>query len=303
MIRILYEWTKQNKEKKKAYWSIQYKICKALINLLQPLRYKIGHLKGIDEKSEVIFSLTTYPARIHTVWITIASLLNQTCPPKKVVLWLAREQFPEDDKLPKSLEKLEHYGLEIQYCDDLKAHKKYFYGMQQYKDYHIVTADDDIFYPENFLENYITYHKRYPNTVLCTWSHQINLQTDGTYATYNTWIDDSLEEPSHLLLAVGCNGVFYPKGSLHEKAYDQEALAQIGYTTDDLWLKTMELLQGTKVWNIDRTPLIYFNQVTTMQNGLWKQNTDGIKENDVIWQKLMAQYPEAHSLLLQEAGK
>ena len=43
---------------------------------------------------EVIVSLTTFPARISTVWITIETIFRQEVMPDRIVLWLAKEQFP-----------------------------------------------------------------------------------------------------------------------------------------------------------------------------------------------------------------
>ncbi len=62
-----------------------------------------------------------------------------------------KEQFPAG-KLPESVQRLTTRGLEICYCEDLKSHKKYFEAMKQFPQEIIVTADDDILYPENHLE-------------------------------------------------------------------------------------------------------------------------------------------------------
>lgn len=43
---------------------------------------------------EIIVSLTTFPARISTVWITIETIFRQEVMPDRIVLWLAKEQFP-----------------------------------------------------------------------------------------------------------------------------------------------------------------------------------------------------------------
>ena len=43
---------------------------------------------------KVIISLTSYPARIDTVHLTIRSILRQTVQADKILLWLSIEEFP-----------------------------------------------------------------------------------------------------------------------------------------------------------------------------------------------------------------
>ena len=50
---------------------------------------------GITKKKrgrEVILSLTTIPDRITKTWITIESLLRQSCKPDQIILWLAEDE-------------------------------------------------------------------------------------------------------------------------------------------------------------------------------------------------------------------
>ena len=68
----------------------------------------------------VIASLTSYPARINTVYYAIKSIMLQTYKPDKIILWLAESQF-ENQLLPENIIELEDKGLEIRYCPDLKC--------------------------------------------------------------------------------------------------------------------------------------------------------------------------------------
>ena len=72
--------------------------------------------------SEIIVSLTSYPARITTVHMTIMTLLNQKVKPDKVILWLAKEQFPKGmASLPKKLIALQNVGLKIEWTHDIRS--------------------------------------------------------------------------------------------------------------------------------------------------------------------------------------
>lgn len=302
MITFFYEMVRRLKKEGRAYWPLVYKINKLLLNLFYPILYGgKKREKGTDESSPIIISLTTYPARVGTVWITITSLLNQTKQPQRVILWLAEEQF-QDKKIPKRLMQLQKRGLEIRYCEDLKPHKKYFYTMQEYPECFVVTADDDIFYPENHIENLWKGHEKYPDAIICHWSHKIGIKENKDFEPYNEWTDNGEDRPSVLNLAVGCNGILYPPGCLPPETFNKEKINQYALRTDDLWLKCMSVRNNTNVVNCNETILIYFNILKAQKSGLWKTNTGQEQNNDRVWRTLMEAYPEVKKRLLNAVG-
>ena len=300
MIRFFYESVVRAKERNCPYWKLLYKVNKLILNLIYPIIQKKKCGTGISEDGPVIVSLTTYPGRIDQAWKTISSLLNQTLKPMRVILWLAKEQFP-DQQLPESVQRLTGRGLEICYCEDLKSHKKYFEAMKRFPQEIIVTADDDILYPENHLEKLWKTHLEFPQDVICQWSHRIAFDGQGEFLPYNDWPDNGREAPSLATLAVGCSGILYPPGAVVNEAFDQEKLQKYALAADDLWLKCMELLAGTKTVNCNQTILVYYNILSTRKNGLWVSNTGEQKNNDKVWKLLMEQYPEALQRLRKEA--
>lgn len=74
-------------------------------------------------EQKIIVSLTSFPKRIDTLWITIETLLRQSMKPDEIILWLAEEQFNGIDSLPKALLEQQKRGLTIRFCDDLRSHK------------------------------------------------------------------------------------------------------------------------------------------------------------------------------------
>lgn len=302
MVQFFYDMVVRAKRNKRSYWPWLYKVNKVLLNMLYPMTQRWNHRPGTDEKGKVIVSLTTYPGRIHQVWKTLATLLNQTMPPRKVILWLGEEQFP-DRALPANLVRMTGRGLEIRYCTDLKSHKKYFEAFSRFPDEVVVTADDDILYPENHLEKLWQAYEENPNTVICHWSHRIEMDGEETFVPYNQWEDNGKEEPSYATLAVGCNGILYPPARQFDKASDllnPRKIQELALRADDLWLKCMEILCGIKTVNCNDTILIYYNVLSTRKSGLWVTNTGHEKNNDGVWTKLMEQYPEVRDRLKAE---
>ncbi|MFS3010283.1 hypothetical protein AAH021_23745 [Bacteroides thetaiotaomicron] len=109
---------------------------------------------------KVICSLTSFPARIENIWVSIETVMRQTYKPDAIILWLAESQFP-DHKLPETLVRLQDKGLTIRFVDeDLRSHKKYYYVLQEFKDSNVILLDDDLYYPDGLVENLVMMSKK-----------------------------------------------------------------------------------------------------------------------------------------------
>lgn len=287
------------KLKCKSLSSLCYKMNKFIVNKLYPKTVKLQW--GLDEKSDVIVSLTSFPARIETVWITIATILNQTIKPGKIILWLADEQFPDREKnLPRKLLELKRYGLTIRFCDNLYPHKKYYYTMLENPDATVITVDDDVFYPEYLIEELLKTSEKYPHTVCCTWAHRITTDKNNRALPYEKWkhcVTDG-NTPESLLMPVGIGGVLYPPHALYEQAFDKEKLSEAALMTDDLWLKAMEILGNVKAVRIEKKyRKTYFTIINTQESSLNKENV-GEQKNTRSIQLIENMYPQVMEKLV-----
>ncbi len=300
MIKQLYEKPRNLKTNGKK-WKYLYKINKLIAVVFFPIVAYFQNHSGIDNNGEIIVSLTSFPARIDKVWITISSLFNQTLKPKRIILWLAEEQFPGKEKnLPSSLVNQKKRGLEIRFCDDLKSHKKYFYTMKENPDDVIVTVDDDMLYPENMLEQLWKSHIKNPGVVYCNYAHKITFDDNGNIKPYRKWISGYGESinPNIRVMPVGCGGVLYPPHVLDERLFDKEKIKVICPQMDDLWLKTMALLKGTKAAICKEGSQIYFDMTGTRKSGLQHINVGQNKNNEAIV-SIVNEYPEIKECLLK----
>lgn len=301
MIKKLYDDVKVGYNNKK-FNSYKYKIYKLIVNFFFPIIHLNWKKNGIDDNSEIIVSLTSFPERINTVWMTIVSLMNQTKKPKKILLWLSKEQFT-NRKLPSRLENLIEYGLDIRWCDDLKPHKKYYYTMQEYYNKCIVIADDDIFYPENHLEILWVNYLKHPECIIANKTHRIEYDSEEKFLKYNNWSNCIRENPSFLLVPIGCNGVLYPPGILPNMVFNKNYILDNVLYTDDLWLKVCALNSKIKTYSCRINELVYFDVIKASKVSLWKSNTLGINRNDIVWEKLMNDYSSINDLLKIEWKK
>lgn len=255
---------------------------------------------GLDDKSNIIISLTSFPERIDSVNITIRTLLNQTMRPKSIILWLATDQFPrEKNDLPDNLLALEKYGLSIRFCDNLYPHKKYYYTMKENPESIVITVDDDVFYPEDFVEKLWNTSLKYPGTVCCTWAHQITFNEERIFP-YSDWniVVDAIE-PSYSYMPVGCGGVLYPPHILNETVFDKNLIKNLCLKTDDLWLKTMSLLNHIKCVRVDQPKNKYMTILKTQKTGLYHSNV-GQNINDINMEKICKFFPQIVRILDME---
>ena len=248
MINFIYNlFLIQKNAKNKGFWHnrIHWYLYKFLKKIL-PNYYRNLSLEkiGVNQHSELVVSLTSFPDRIHIVYLAIKSILYQSYRPLKVILWLGKEQFPNGEKdLPKSLLNLKKVGLEIEFCEDLKPHTKYFYVFKKYPEHLIVTVDDDWFYPVTMLETLLQHYKKNPCCVIANRVREIGV-TNGNLNPYRSWkineIGNSIS--SHRLLATGVGGVLYNPSLFKANLFDVEKIKKLVLNADDIWLKCNEIL-------------------------------------------------------------
>jgi hypothetical protein len=245
--------------------------------------------KNKNEK-ELIVSLTTFPSRINIVWICIETIMRQTHKPDRIILWLAKEQFDDESKLPAQVLKLKERGLEIKFCNDLKPHKKYYYTMLDNPDATVITFDDDVLYPPYTIERLINASNNYPECIICNRGHIITFN-ETKIAPYSLWVrtSDIEIEPNLLLCPTGVGGVLYPPKSLDEAVFDKEGIITNCLMADDLWLKVMSIRKGTKVVKTSKFPRNLFVLMSSQKNSLGKKNV-GNNQNDKQLSNILSNY-------------
>lgn len=246
-----------------------------------PWYYKIskkeyGLNTCVKRRNKIIISLTTIPSRVKTLPLCIESLLRQTMKPDKIILWISKEEF-ESFNFVNELLQQKNRGLEICYCDDdLKSHKKYYYTMKKYPNDIIITVDDDVYYPEDLVENLMKQYKKEEskNCVICYTAIEITFKNNTQVDKYINWkqISPNTHNPSYLLLAVGIGGILYPPNCLNKDVFDKEKINTLSLYASDLWLKVMELLNNTKVKTVDKYSRMWIDIPDTQREALWKYN-------------------------------
>ncbi|CAM5205863.1 hypothetical protein CDEF62S_06103 [Castellaniella defragrans] len=152
-------------------------------------------------------SLTSYPARFETLHLTLISILTQSIAPDRIVLWVAYEDI---SILPSKVTQLTKYGLEIKECKDLRSYTKIIPMLRESPNEFIITADDDIYYPREWLSQLVHSYLEDPIKVICHRGHLIRFAESGLPLPYNSWqIDTPQQLDSPFVLQTGVGGVLY----------------------------------------------------------------------------------------------
>lgn len=208
---------------------------------------------GRDNHSEVIVSLTSYGRRVknNVVYYTIVSLLRQTIQPKKIVLWLADNEWSEDT-IPAKLKKLKGKGIEICFCEDIRSYKKLVPSLNKFKGETIITVDDDVIYSNDTIETLLKEHHEHPNEIISLHAAEAKLK-DGIPADYSSWPDLKDNKCGRLVFPIGEGGVLYPVGSLHEDVLRKELFMKLSPLADDIWFWICGLRTGTSKRYVTKT--------------------------------------------------
>ena len=258
-------------------------------------------INKIKRQEKLILSMTSYPKRIYDIHFAIYSLMKQTIKPDEFILWLSKEEFPNGEKdLPERVLKWKEHGLSIRFCENISSYKKIIPAYREYgDDCTIVTADDDVFYKEDWLEKLYQAHLKFPKDIIAHKVSKIIVNSDGTLRPYNSWPDHINDDSSsYLNFFIGVGGVLYPPKSLYKDVCNEDLFKKLSPTADDVWLWAMALMNNTKIRVVS---LPYGNPIYTNADRMCCLTDDGQlfevncmdkKLNDTYLNNILKQYTE-----------
>ena len=197
-----------------------------------------------NKQNQLIVSLTTYNKRIYDVHLTIESLFRQTLKPNKIILWLAENEFNREN-IPYILKKLQEKGLEIGYCKDIKSYKKLIPTLKKYPNDIIITVDDDVLYPYDFIENLYREYNKNNKCIYFYRGHKIKFDKENNVLQYSKWEGNYQGEESTLdTLPTGIGGILYPPKCFYKDILREDLFMRLAPRADDIWFKAMTLMNN-----------------------------------------------------------
>jgi hypothetical protein len=243
-------------------------------------------------------SLTSYGKRVNgSALYTIYSLLKQNIRPDRVVLWLNEDEY-NDDNITSDIRFLFDYGLDVRYAKDIRSYTKIIHSLNLFPDKHIITADDDIYYTKNFVEEFVNAHRLHPKAIITGFAKDPILDTNNNLKTYSDWpeyhhVPASFEYDKMKILPLGWAGVFYPSHVFDEEVTNEAVFTTLCPKADDIWLYIMGLRSNAEKRILPDSHIAYYHTDLLRQyftkDRLTATNRFG-GENDVQLKALLEHY-------------
>lgn len=277
--------------------------------LLQAARFCRSGRTGLsteDRDPLLIVSLTSFPERVNMrtlLPIALYSLLNQTLKPDKVILWLSQDDFPgKENDLPEHILTFRSRGLSIGWTSDLRSFTKLIPTLKVYPDDIIVTADDDMSYPRDWLQKLYDTSMRHPGTGITSCPLRISANTSKIFE-YEKWQTSGFALNSVLTFPRGVGGVLYPPGVFHHDVFDEKLFMAISPSNDDIWFWAMVLLNGACFNAVANGYAHIFDCIPDKSNNTHLCNKNrAASGNDLFLKRLFDHYPEIQKAVFTEAA-
>lgn len=197
----------------------------------------------------MIVSLTTISSRLEKIASVIENILEQDFSDFHVVLYVSKEPWLLDEgvvSLPHNLKALQKMGgFEVKWTKNIGPYRKLIPALKENwgKDVKIVTIDDDVVYPNDFLKTLSLASEIYECPVAYR-GREINTNPVGDILPYRSWLGSSLAGASGMKVPTGKDGVIYRTSHFSKTVFDQEKAVKLAKTADDLWFKWNTVKNG-----------------------------------------------------------
>jgi len=110
---------------------------------------------------------TTWVKRDHCVKEMLTHFAKQTVAPTKIICWLSIKEYHHH--IPDTIQECLKYKLldEVRWVHGNTYGHKRWEAFKYYADGYNILIDDDLYYPEDYIEKLIAYSLSYPGSVVC----------------------------------------------------------------------------------------------------------------------------------------
>jgi hypothetical protein len=232
---------------------------------------------------QLIVSLTTIHERINLVHLAIESIMRQSLKPDRIILWLSETEI-EKKAITTQLKQQQKRGLEIKWIRDVGTLKRSIYTLEKYPDDLLVTADDDFYFPRNWLKQLYVAYLNEPEYIHCHWALRMASDENGhilpTYRWKRLW--EIYQGPSHDLLIFVGSGSLFPPGLLSSEIFKEDVFFKLCPLQDDIWLTAMAILKNSKIKRVHNYPINLLPVRGTQKRALKNANDTHITKHDQI---------------------
>ena len=256
----------------------------------------------VHDKDELVVSVTTFGNRAKYLKWTIISIINQRYAGKFLLRIYVEKSII--NTVNNDIKKIKPLNVDIKVVevDDIGPHTKLLYALDEYPNSMIITADDDIIYPDWWLDNLVEKKITYPNCIIASRAHCVSLNNEknglGEYKYWQKNCND-IKTPSFQLFATGVGGVLYERRLFNSSIFDVN-IREITRTCDDVHFYFVALNSGTQTVLTDRRLKLQEFHISNKID-LYTINVEN-NNNDVSIEEIKTNMPDLYDKVIQTAS-
>ena len=162
--------------------------------------------------------------------------------------------------------------FEIRFTNSSESHRKLVCTLNLFSEKAIVTCDDDVIYPFDWLERLLKDSIKFPHCVIAHECRYIWYDKNLNVTPYKKWRHVKAGQINKANIAIGWGGVLYPKGALPKEVINQELYITLAPKADDLWIKAITAINGICVMKSTQSSPQPIPIPFTQRKSLKKQN-------------------------------
>ncbi len=219
-------------------------------------------------RDDLVVTLSSIPSRMESLAPTLHSLLDQTVPPKEIVLalpdWSAREK--RGYRVPREI--AEHPRIRILASErDWGPATKLIPALLDYADRPgtmLVAVDDDNVYPRTFLETFVRWADVLPSGALTL--RGCRVPPSRRWADCAEYKGSTIERPNRTDIVEGCAGILVRPAFFDEAFFAFEDAPEEAFYVDDVWVSGHLARRRVPAWVIPfEGAFVYVPVVASLQ--------------------------------------
>ena len=235
----------------------------------------------VTAENSIVLSMTTYPKRARYAKKAIKSVVIQNAFFLPIYVFVFEEEYSQVSNELSSLSK--YNVLVIPYKQDLRQYLKIIPALEQFKNQSIITFDDDILYPQGWLEGLISAYQANLNVIIGYRGQYIPDQETLSPENYFSlriykYPTATVVAPERMLFT-GVGGVLYPPKVFCSLVLSMKLALRLSPGNDDFWLYYNSIHnQASKLFipDLGSEPLYFLG---SQGSALWKSNDAGERKN------------------------
>lgn len=198
---------------------------------------------------KIYVSCTTTSKRLEYLYYMVKSIERQTLRPACMVINVSRAPYLMDEGLSEIPSWLEQNWIRINWVENTGSYRKLLPLINEVEDEDLViTADDDILYPRDWLQQLVNASKKYPKSIVSARSRYIRKGIGGRFLGYYYWQICNYRKESFWLLPTTGGGAVFRRQFFDLDILNNPVFLDLAPTSDDLWFRACSMLKNVPVY-------------------------------------------------------